>query len=263
MDDPHLVEAISYIKSSLKCETELIFSFHGFHMVLNEKVTASIDKILFLSKTGYEVSKTNNLRFPIGLVVGNAVDSDVFFPLETEQFKIKRENLGYSEFDEILIWMANDRPRKGFHIFKAVVERVLVEYTDLKVLIIGTGQTINHPNVRSVGRIPNNEVAKYLQLGNYYMFTTLYNEGFGLSMIEAYKCGNVIIASSLGAIPEVLDGLKGTYLIENTEDVDEWINNFKIAKANFIGNENRLDSISASTIWCYNDWEIKFINAIA
>ena len=262
MDDLHLLEAISLIKKDLRCELELVLSFHGFNLSLDPKILVSIDKILFLSKTGYEFSKNNYEIFPKGIIVGNAVNSDVFFPLDNEQFKKKRQEKGFSETDKVLIWMANDRPKKGFHIFKAIVEKLLIKNRDLKVLIIGTTQTINDSNVKTVGRLPNNEIATYLQLGNYYMFTTLYDEGFGLSMIEAYKCGNVILASKLGAIPEVLHGLTNTFLIENPNDIDNWVKCLNDIITKSTVDYKRLSVKAASTIWNYEDWETKFINSI-
>jgi len=258
MDDPHLIEAIGLIKNKLRCEVELIFSYHGFNLSIDTAVLQSINSILFLSKRGYEISKGNNKNFPKGVVVGNAVNSQVFYPLDPEEYKKQRQIFGYSETDEVLIWMANDRLKKGFHIFKDVVKELFKNNEDLKVLILGTNQTINSPNVKSIGRIPNNEVAKYLQLGNHYMFTTLYDEGFGLSMIEAYKCGNAIIASNKGAIREVLEGLNNTHLIENPNDLDSWVSNYNKARLD----KKKLNKEQTNVVWNYPDWEEKFINAI-
>ncbi len=262
MDDPHLLEAISLIKKGLNCDVELIFSFHGFNLSLDSKIIASIDKILWLSQSAVIKNKTKYQGFPESVVVGNAVDSNVFYPLEDSIFIQNRVNKGYSESDEILIWMANDRPKKGFHIFKSVVENLLKTNANLKIIIIGSSQTINHSNVKSVGRIPNTEIATYLQLGNYYMFTTIYEEGFGLSMIEALKCGNSVIASNLGAIPEVLKGIKNTYLIEEPEDVNSWVQCFNLARTNSNFGKDRLSKNETDVVWNYKDWEAKFINAI-
>ncbi|WP_296314964.1 glycosyltransferase family 4 protein [Winogradskyella sp. UBA3174] len=262
MDDSHLVEAISLIKHGLKCEIELVFSFHGFNLTLDSKIITSIDKILWLSKLASDKNKLKYHNFPESYVIGNAIDSKIFFPLDAEKFITNRAKKGYSESDEILIWMANDRPKKGFHIFKSVAEQLLEEQTNLKVIIIGSTQTINHPNVSSVGRIPNSEVATYLQLGSYYMFTTLYEEGFGLSMIEALKCGNAVIASNLGAIPEVLKGLEQNYLIDEPEAINSWEDYFNLARTNSNFGKERLSKKNSGSIWNYEDWEAKFIDAV-
>ena len=262
MDDPHLLEAIAIVKHKLKCEVQLIFSFHGFDLNIDSKTIAEVDKILFLSKTGLEKSKLNYQNFPKAMVVGNAVNSNLFYPLRASEFVNERKRMGYSETDEILIWMANDRPKKGFHIFKSVAENLLRNVENLKILIIGSNQTIDHINVRSVGRVKNTEVALYLQIGNYYIFTTLYEEGFGLSMIEALKCGSAVIASNRGAVPEVLHNLKQTYLIDEVEKTDSWIESFNLARTNSNFGKNRLTKDYTDNIWNYEDWEAKFKNAI-
>ncbi|EDP69668.1 mannosyltransferase [Flavobacteriales bacterium ALC-1] len=262
MDDLHLLEAISQIKKGIKCELELVLSFHGFNLSLDQKLLSSINKILFLSKTGYEFSKKSHKFFPKGIIIGNAINSNIFYPLDDEQFEKKRQEKGFSETDKVLIWMANDRPRKGFHIFKAVAEKLLTQNKNLKILIIGTTQTINHINVETVGRLPNNEIAAYLQLGDYYMFTTLYEEGFGLSMVEAYKCGNTVLASKLGAIPEVLHGLTNTFLIEDPNVINNWVKCLNDIMIKSTVNHKRLSVKAASTIWDYEDWETKFIKSI-
>lgn len=263
MDDPHLLEAISFTKSKLKCEVELIFSFHGYELTIHPKIIAEVDKILFLSQTGVEKSELEYQNFPKTIVVGNAVDSNVFYPLENSAFIQERKKMGFTENDEILIWMANDRPKKGFHIFKIVAENLLQNNEDLKVLIIGSIQSIDHKNAKSVGKIPNKDVASLLQLGNYYLFTTLYEEGFGLSMIEALKCGNAVIASSRGAVPEVLNNLEQAYLVDEVEKIDSWIESFNLARTNSNFGKNRPTKHYTDGIWNYRTWETKFLNAIS
>lgn len=263
MDDPHLLEAITLIKQQLTCTIDLIFSFHGFKLQLRPDILNATDKILFLSHTGLGTSKAAYNSFPNSVVVGNAVDSKVFYPLKITEFIEQRHRLGYTVSDEILIWLANDRPKKGFDIFKKVSLTLLEEYKNLKVLIIGSRQTINHTNVKSIGRIANSDVAKYLQIGNYYMFTTRYNEGFGLSMIEALKCGNMVIASHRGAIAEVLGDLPNTYLVDTIDDKNAWVETFKRAKSNAALAESRITREESEAMYNYKTWETKFLNAIS
>lgn len=264
MDDPHLVEAVTLYKHAFSAEIELIFSFHGYNLTLTPKTLSKIDKILWLSETAIKKSQLSyEATLPNSIVVGNAVDSDVFFPLSEDALIKLRSDHGYVAEDDILIWMANDRPKKGFHIFESIVKQLVSEYHNLKVITIGTTKKIDHPSVNNVGRIPNNVVAAYLQLGDYYMFTTLYEEGFGLSMIEAYKCGNIVLASNLGAIPEVLLELPGTYVIESPEDVEAWVDAYKMAQQSIRNGKQRITRQEASDVWNYKNWEQRFINAIA
>lgn len=260
MDDTHLLEALVISKDKFKCPVKIIFSFHGFKLKLENAILKQIDKVLFLSKAGFQESKT--VDFPEVKIVGNGVDSNVFFPLSDGEFLLARNEKGYAIKEEILIWVANDRPKKGFHVFKKVVEKLLETTPNLKIIIIGTTKRIHHKNVTNIGRISNIEVSKYLQISNYYMFTTFYEEGFGLSMIEALKCGNAVIASNRGAIPEVLCNIDYTYLINDIENIENWGKAFNLARNETANGQKRHFKSETDIIWDYNDWEQKFINAI-
>jgi L-malate glycosyltransferase len=58
--------------------------------------------------------------------------------------------------------------------------------------------------------MPNDELPKYFQ------------EGFGMSLIEALHCGNFCIASALGGVSEVLQNGQLGQLIENPHFIKEW-----------------------------------------
>ena len=73
----------------------------------------------------------------------------------------------------------------------------------------------------------------------FYLFSTLWQEGFGLSLLEALKCGDYCIASNMGAVSEVLNEGKYGKLIDcphfvNSwveailESLDEYVNNYKL-----------------------------------
>ncbi|MGC6429626.1 MAG: glycosyltransferase family 4 protein [Jejuia sp.] len=260
MDDVHLLEAIALSKLKFRSHICLVFSFHGFRLELNHGTLKLVDKILFLSEKAYEVSNINDLSKKV--IVGNGVKNADFYPLSNKDYRIARQDRGYTPEDEILIWAANDRPKKGFHIFEKVTEQLLKIYPHLKIIIIGTKNTIPNKNILNVGRVHHREISKYMQISNYYMFTTLYEEGFGLSMIEALKCGNTVIASNKGAISEVLGGKPQSYLIDNPENIDEWITTFDLARKDTDCGKNRLTKCETDVIWSYNDWEHNFINAI-
>lgn len=262
IDDLHLLEAITLISFKKEIEVKLIFSFHGFKLNLEDHINTKVDKILFLSHAGLEISKSINNDFKDASVVGNGVDSEVFYPLEKREFDDSRKTKGFSPNDEILIWVANDRPKKGIAVFHKVLDELLEKDEKLKVIIVGSLLEYKHPNVTNIGRVANHDVANYFQISNYYMFTTFYEEGFGLSMVEALKCGNAVIASNRGAIPEVLDDLNFTYLVNKIDNVNSWVQAFELVRKETNFGKIRINKFDADAIWNYNDWEQKFIKAL-
>lgn len=262
MDDLHLLEAIIWANKHYNWQAKIVLSFHGFDLKLNSDLCLGTHNILFLSKLAQRQFLNTHINYKNNTaVVGNAVESKAFFPLSANEKKLLRKKLGYLKDDIILIWMAKDRPKKGFDTFKHLVKRLWATHPQLKVITIGTNQIINNSNVLQLGIIPNEALAKYLQISNIYTFTTQYQEGFGLSMIEAYKCGNTVVASNVGAIPEVLNGLPNTILIDNYMSIDAWfeccsalIKDLKSGKTTI---ENEMN------IWDYQQWEYKFKQAIS
>ncbi|MGF1555889.1 glycosyltransferase family 4 protein [Paucihalobacter sp.] len=262
MDDMHLLEAIVWANKQHNWQAKITFSFHGFELNLKPELLAGLHQILFLSKLAEaQFLDTHHNYHQNTAVVGNAVDSKVFYALDTQEKIQLKKSLGYNENDVVLLWMAKDRPKKGFYIFKNLVELLWQKYPQLKVITIGTEQTLNHTNVKKLGILPNLHLAQYLKISNIYTFTTQYDEGFGLSMIEAYKCGNMVVASKLGAIPEVLKDLPNTYLIDKSSKIEDWFECCNDLISELYNNrapkvENKID------IWEYDTWEAKFMNAI-
>lgn len=261
MDDPHLLAAISYEKAKFKSRIHLIYSFHGFRLAIAPAVLENVDRVLFLSEAGKQATLDYFGNFkPETTVVWNGVDSKRFYPLNISEKNEKRLEYGFTPSDKILIWMANDRPLKGFHLLKEMSAQLLEKHADLKILTIGTKQQINHSRVQHMGRLAHQEIPPYLQIGDLYVFTSLYEEGFGLSMVEAYKCGNAVVASHKGAIPNVLEKLPNTQTVKNPEAISEWISG--IEQCLLALPQQPLSKETAAAVWSYTDWESRFLDAI-
>jgi glycosyltransferase involved in cell wall biosynthesis len=121
------------------------------------------------------------------------------------------------------LWCSNDRPKKGLKLLLDAWKRVYSNSHDAVLLVIGSKKQIPVSGVVYLGSIPNDDLPKYYQISDCYLFPTLCHEGFGLSLIEALNCGCYCIASALGGVPEVLQYGKLGRLIEHPNFVSEWI----------------------------------------
>jgi glycosyltransferase involved in cell wall biosynthesis len=65
---------------------------------------------------------------------------------------------------------------------------------------------MNNPNFRYVGSVGGNIRQQLLKYAECILFPTVWEEPFGLVMIEAMACGTPVLAFGNGAVPEVLSG---------------------------------------------------------
>ncbi len=266
LDDAHLLEACTLIKNSSGIEMELIFSYHGHFMEISSKILEKTDKVLFLTKAGYlETIKKSKQFTPEAHIIGNGVDSNYFFPVEKNIKHSLRANKGFSKDDIIITWMANSRPVKGLHIFLKVALKLVLIEPRIKIVVIGQSGDlqISHPRIYNIGRIKHDQLPEYLQISDFYFFTSLWKEGFGLSLVEAIKCGNIAIASKTGGIPSVLENVFQKVFVNEPNVIEAWVAAFEEAKIIEAQKDNWFSSFSFSNFHSFEIWERNFLTALA
>ncbi len=182
----------------------------------------SIDEMVLLTHDSYLAHKDTYTILPTRFsVLHNGIDTSKFYPVsivEKEQLK-KEQNLLDKK---IFVWCSQDRPKKGLHIVLDAWKRVYETRQDIVLWVIGCEPKRPVNGVEYLGIIPNDELPKYYQSADCYLFSTLCHEGFGMSLIEALHCGNHCIASATGGVPEVLQYGKLGKLINEPNFVSEW-----------------------------------------
>lgn len=259
IDDLWLLECIALWKKSNKhISIRLDFSFHGHSFSFSESWSQEVDHVFFLTKMGYmETLSKNEIFTPKVKIIGNGTDNNLFFPLEKSKKLERKLALGYNKDDLILLWVSNDRPKKGLRLFLEIGQKLSEKYKNLKIILIGAPLCLNLPSPvwKNLGKVPNSNLPEYLQIGDFYFFTSLWKEGFGLSLIEAAKCGNILLASRNGGIPEVLSSLDQGFLIEYPNIVENWIEAFDDAlkfKNSFSPNYEELNDYFNLETWMSN-----------
>ena len=66
----------------------------------------------------------------------------------------------------------------------------------------GWGDEAVHPRLRTVGYVDVESLYNLYSAADMYLCPSLH-EGFGIPVLEAFRCGAPVIASNLGAVPEV------------------------------------------------------------
>lgn len=188
-----------------------------------------IDEIILLTNDSYIEHKKQITVLPNYFsVLPNGIDIKKFNKISSSEKINLKHQLGFGD-KKVFTWCSQDRPKKGLHLILDVWKKVYAPQKNIVLLVIGCEPREKTDGVLFLGKIPNDELPKYYQASDCYLFPTLCQEGFGLSLIEALHCGNYCIASALGGVPEVLQYGKYGKLIENPHFISEWeqaINDF-------------------------------------
>jgi len=76
-------------------------------------------------------------------------------------------------------------------------------------------------SVKFMGTFERNELAKIYQSFDILVFPTLWPEPYGLVVLEALSCKTPVLASRIGALPELIEHGYNGWLLE-PKNVDEW-----------------------------------------
>jgi glycosyltransferase involved in cell wall biosynthesis len=100
-------------------------------------------------------------------------------------------------------------------------------YPDADLLIVGDGEeeaalralASQTPNVRFVGRVPNEQLATYYEHAIASIVPSLGYETFGIVLIEAFRHRTPVIARRLGPFPEIIEQSGGGILFGNDDEL--------------------------------------------
>jgi glycosyltransferase involved in cell wall biosynthesis len=222
----HVVDFLN--KNKLRANCYIQFFYHGHPPFLDnlngEFFFESINEMVLLTHQSYLAHKNYYKSFPCKVsILHNGIDNNLFFKLIENNRDLLKKEFKVSD-KKVFVWCSQDRPKKGLHIILEAWKKVFPKYQNIELWIIGCERKSAHEGVTFLGKIPNKDIAEYLQIADCYLFTSLCQEGFPMGLTEALHCGNYCIASAVGGVPEVLQYGKLGKLIENPHFVSEWEN---------------------------------------
>ena len=108
-----------------------------------------------------------------------------------------------------IVFVGVDWERKGgpdlLEAFKIVYE----QHPDATLTIVGSTPDIDHPGVNVVGRVPSEQVGAYYHRASIFAMPTK-REPFGIVFVEAMHNFLPIVATNIGAVPDLVhDGKSG------------------------------------------------------
>ena len=117
------------------------------------------------------------------------------------------QNDGYG--NKTILFVGIDWARKGGPLLLEAFKKVQAAVPDARLIIAGASPEVAMPNVEVVGRVPLEEVSRLLQRAAVATLPS-FREPQGVIVIEAQLHGLPVVASDIGALPEmVADGRTG------------------------------------------------------
>jgi glycosyltransferase involved in cell wall biosynthesis len=126
---------------------------------------------------------------------------------EDEPFDDKR----YAQLN--ILFVGVEWERKGGPVLVEAFELVRRQFPEATLTIVGCSPKINVANCTVVGRIPLAEVSAYFKQASVFCMPTRF-EPFGIVFLEAMAHKLPIVATNIGAIPELVVEGKNGYTIE-------------------------------------------------
>ncbi|MEX1670596.1 glycosyltransferase family 4 protein [Zhongshania guokunii] len=185
-------------------ERLLIKRWHSF-LIMQRQVARQLHHVVTVSeRSRQDIAAAFDMQ-PAGIsVVLNGIDTEEFRPLADV---VKNPN-------RVMAAVSSDQPLKGMRYLLEGVAKVLPQYPNLELLLVGTpkedgesGQLIKQlglsKHIRCVSGISTEDLVRFYNEAAVVIVPSVY-EGFGLPAGEAMACGTALISTDGGALPEVV-----------------------------------------------------------
>ena len=154
-----------------------------------------IDKILFNSKWSQN-------RFFIGLQNSDQLKKKTFVCYQSTSAK----KINFNAKKKIISFVGKLNSAKGYDLFGKAVIQILNKHQDWKAVVYGDEPrekiNFNHKNLKINNYIANDKLLKFLKKVSISVICSRWEEPFGRTSLEAASCGNAVIISNKGGLPE-------------------------------------------------------------
>jgi glycosyltransferase involved in cell wall biosynthesis len=168
-------------------------------------------------------------------VLHNAVDTDLF-KFDEIRAKMFREKLG-TQNEPLLLYVGRIVPEKGLDKLIKIMPLILSRFPTAKLIIVGpkgdfSGKRSQYfsyilhlikslkieSSVIYLGSLPIHELAGAYSAADVCVVPSIWNEPFGLVVLEAMACSKPVVAFNVGGIPEIIsDGIDG-FLVPRVDE---------------------------------------------
>lgn len=224
-----LLRTLAAIIAGKILKKSVVITVHGgefAHEATYKKYSSAIDYNVREADAVIAVSKfTKKKMIARGVtrkvyVVHNGVDIEKYYSIpDIQADKMKRNN-------RIVLTVAHLSKRKGIDVLLKSIPLIKTENVEAWIVgppwdpaimeeLINLVKQLDIENrVIFWGEIPDAEIVRQYNMADVFILPTAWEtEGFGLVNLEAMACGTPVIASNIGAIPDIVDHGKTGILV--------------------------------------------------
>jgi len=221
-----------FLKHVLRHNIKLLFTSASQrkHSSYTKFLINRMDRIIATSNAG-----SKYLERPCD-VVYHGINVDDFSVLTAKQKDARKQELNLPK-QNLMGCFGRIRKQKGTDVFIDTMIKLLPENSDWSAIIMGRATEEHQGFLKEqkekieqagltdriifAGEVPVDQIASYYQCLSLFIAPQRW-EGFGLTPLEAMACGVPVIATKVGAFPEIIIEGETGHLIERG-DVDEMI----------------------------------------
>lgn len=241
-----------YTNLVLHLHNDLLNSYSRFHDVIFNSLTKIITVSDYIKDRVSTILPCNKIQ-----TIYNGIDLNSFSPKKV--LIVSRNDLGFSVDDFVMVYSGRINKEKGISELIDVMLQ-LRDIPQLKLMVLGSSFFDNAKNedvfvqtlknkARAIanriiftGYIPYHQVPDYLQLANIAVLPSMWEEPFGLTVVEAMAVGLPLITTRSGGIPEICEGV--AILI----DRNDIVNNLRSAILHLYNHPEERQQMAAASI---------------
>lgn len=240
-------------------DTKYILHLHNDFLHIDlphaKEIYKEYDRIISVSD--FIKNRVNQLEFdnPKSITVYNAVDVQLFYDAKA----INRGKIGFTKDDFIVVYSGRLNEEKGIlQLIQAM--KLLYHIPNIKLLVIGAsnyGKDANPTHfinqlekeaesiknrIVFTGFVNYKDVPSYLKIADIAVVPSMWEEPFGLTVIEAMAAGLPLITTRSGGIPEICEGVATIVEKENI------VNNLATAIQDFYVHPKKREETKKSSL---------------
>ncbi len=221
-------------KRNLTHRTKIIYYQCGYSTYLTADqylhFAEGIHHMIMLTKNAYRFELEHRPAMPFGVsILHNPVDHKRFIPPLAEEKAMARQLLNIEPDKIHFLWAAYDRPKKGLQVILDAWLRFYRPEMNVALQVVGVSRSYQLPGVTFHGKQHNDEMAQWMQACDIGISSSLWTEGFSLSLSEQISAGLLAIASTAGCVSEFFIDEAHGIAIQDPNRAGEWARAFEKA----------------------------------